>query len=103
FAELAEPAIAYAAGGVPLTAAGAGRIRAGRPVDPGWGEWDDIYGQAEAGVRLSQPGLALTLETVAAEGPDAFYRGAIGAAVAGHLLRIGGLLDGTDLAVHEGE
>ena len=102
-AELAEPAIAYASGGFPLTAAGATRIRAGRPVDPGWGEWPDIYGRAAAGARLSQPGLALTLQTVAAGGPDAFYRGVIGAAVAAHVRELGGLLDATDLAVHEGE
>ena len=103
FAELAEPAIAYAADGFPLTAAGAARIRAGQPSEPVWGEWQDIYGRAAAGVRLSQPGLALTLQTVATEGPDVFYRGAIGEAVAAHVDQLGGLLDGTDLAIHEGE
>jgi gamma-glutamyltranspeptidase / glutathione hydrolase len=103
FAELAEPAIAYAAEGFPLTAAGAARVTAGRPDDPGWGEWQDIYGGARAGVRLSQPGLALTLQTVAAGGPDAFYRGTIGEAVAAHVQRVGGLLDAGDLAVHEGQ
>jgi gamma-glutamyltranspeptidase/glutathione hydrolase len=103
FAELAEPAITYAAGGFPLTAAGAARIKAGRPVDRGWGEWQDIYGRAGAGVRLSQPGLALTLRTVAAGGPDAFYRGFIAEAVGAHVQQLGGLLDAGDLAVHEGE
>jgi gamma-glutamyltranspeptidase/glutathione hydrolase len=103
FTELAEPAIAYAADGFPLTAAGATRIRAGEPAEAGWGEWRDIYGQAGAGVRLAQPGLALTLQTVAAEGPDVFYRGAIGEAVAAHVQQLGGLLDGADLAIHEGE
>ncbi len=102
FAELVAPAIDYAANGFPLTAAAA-RIRAGEPAEPGWGEWRDIYGQAGAGLRLAQPGLALTLQTVAAEGPDVFYRGAIGEAVAAHVQQLGGLLDGTDLAVHEGE
>jgi len=103
FAELAEPAIAYATGGFPLTAAGAARIQAGRPAGPGWGEWEDIYGRARAGLRLSQPGLALTLQTVATGGPDAFYRGVVAEAVAAHLEQLGGLLDGADLAVHEGE
>jgi gamma-glutamyltranspeptidase/glutathione hydrolase len=103
FAELAEPAIAYAADGFPLTDAGATRIRAGRPDHSGWGEWPDVYGGVGAGVRLSQPGLALTLQTVAAGGPDAFYRGVIGAAVAAHVRQLGGLLDAADLAVHEGE
>jgi gamma-glutamyltranspeptidase/glutathione hydrolase len=103
FAELAQPAIAYAADGFPLTTAGAARIRAGGPAEPGWGEWEDIYGKAQAGARLSQPGLALTLQTVAAGGPDAFYRGVIGAAMAAHVQEVGGLLDAADLAVHEGE
>lgn len=103
FAELAEPAIAYAAGGFPLTAAGAGRIGAGRPAGRGWGEWDAIYGSAVPGTRLVQPGLARTLETVAAGGPGAFYRGEIGAAVAAHVQALGGLLDAGDLAAHRGD
>src|SRR5688572_17316646 len=103
FGDLAEPAIAYAADGFPLTAAGAARIRAGAPAEPGWGEWQDIYGKARVGVRLSQPGLALTLQTVAAGGPDAFYRGVIGSAMAAHVQGLGGLLDSGDLIVHEGD
>ena len=103
FADLAAPAISYARGGFPLTAAGADRIRAGRPADPGWGEWDAVYGRAEPGVRLTQPGLARTLETVAAEGPEAFYRGPLAEAVASHVQRIGGLLAAEDLAAHRGE
>ena len=103
FADLAEPAIAYAAGGFPLTAAGAARIAAGRPAEPGWGDWDRIYGRAAPGARLRQPDLARTLEAVAAGGPDAFYRGEIAAAVAGHVQRLGGLLAASDLAAHRGE
>lgn len=103
FASLVEPAIAYATGGFPLTAVGAGRIRAGRPVERGWGEWDAIYGSAAPGVRLVQPGIARTLETVAAGGPDAFYRGQIGAAVAAHMQAVGGLVDAGDLAAHQGD
>jgi len=103
FAELAQPAIDYAAGGFPLTVAGAARIRAGRPDDPGLGEWDAVYGRAAPGARLTQPGLARTLEAVAAGGPDAFYRGEIGTAVADHVQRLGGLLEAGDLAAHRGE
>jgi gamma-glutamyltranspeptidase/glutathione hydrolase len=103
FAELAGPAITYARDGFPLTAAGATRIRAGRPANPGWGEWEAVYGRAAPGMRLAQPALARTLEMVAAGGPDAFYRREIGAAVAGHVLGLGGLLDAGDLAAHQGE
>ncbi|HET9441928.1 MAG TPA: gamma-glutamyltransferase, partial [Acidimicrobiales bacterium] len=103
FARVAEPAIAYARGGFPLTAAGAGLIRAGRPAEPAWGEWDAVYGGAAPGARLTQPGLARTLETVAAGGPDAFYRGEIGAAIAGHVRELGGLLEAADFAAHRGD
>jgi len=103
FAALAEPAIAYADKGFPLTTTGAARITAGRSADPAWGDWDAVYGRAAPGVRLRQPDLAGTLETVAAGGPVAFYRGEIGAAIAAHVERIGGLLDAADLAAHGGE
>jgi gamma-glutamyltranspeptidase/glutathione hydrolase len=103
FAALAEPAIAYAADGFPLTRAGATRIRAGRPVEPAWGDWDAIYDRAAPGVRLRQPDLGLTLQAVAAGGPDAFYRGEIGAGVAEHVQRLGGLLAASDVAAHRGE
>ncbi len=103
FAALAEPAIAYAAGGFPLTAAGTARIAAGRPADPGWGAWDAVYGRPGPGARLVQSDLARTLATLAAEGPDAFYRGDIGAAVADHVQLVGGVLDRSDLAAHRGE
>src|SRR5207248_7282643 len=64
FATLAEPAVAYATGGFPLTAAGAARIAAGRPVDPGWGDWEAIYRGAAPGVRLLPPDLASSRPTV---------------------------------------
>ena len=103
FAALAGPAIAYARGGFPLTATGARRIQAGRPVDAAWGEWEEIYGRAAPGARFVQSGLARTLETVATGGPEAFYRGAIGAAIADHVQQLGGFLDAGDLAAHTGE
>lgn len=103
FAALAEPAVAYARGGFPLTDAGARRVQAGRPAEAGWGEWEEIYGRAGPGGRLLQPGLARTLEIVAAGGPEAFYRGGVGAAVAGHVQGLGGFLDAGDLAGHSGE
>jgi gamma-glutamyltranspeptidase/glutathione hydrolase len=103
FATLVEPAIAYAADGFPLTAAGAARIVAGRPADPGWGAWEAVYGRAAPGVRLRQPDLARTLRVVGDGGPEAFYRGAVGAAIAAHVERVGGLLRADDLAAHRGD
>ena len=103
FADLARPAISYAWDGFPLTVTGARRVRAGQPIDPGWGAWEEIYGRAAPGTRLAQPGLARTLEVVGAGGPEAFYRGEVASALAGHVESLGGFLGVDDLATHEGE
>lgn len=102
FAQLAGPAITYARHGFPLTATGARRIRAGQLLEPTWGAWDEVYGRAAAGQRLTQPGLARTLEIVATDGPDAFYRGEIAAVLARHVQSLGGFLHADDLAGHTG-
>ncbi|HQU15800.1 MAG: gamma-glutamyltransferase [Chromatiales bacterium 21-64-14] len=51
-----------------------------------------------AGERLVQPQLAHTLEQIEKLGPDAFYRGAIAAAVVAASRRNGGLLSRADFA-----
>jgi gamma-glutamyltranspeptidase/glutathione hydrolase len=48
--------------------------------------------------RLVQTELAQTLRLIAEHGPDAFYRGEIGQAVAAHLTAHGGILTEKDLA-----
>jgi gamma-glutamyltranspeptidase / glutathione hydrolase len=53
------------------------------------------------GARLVQADLADTLEAVAADGPDIFYRGEIGRAVAEGLVEQGGFLTLDDLAAYE--
>ena len=50
---------------------------------------------------LRQPDLALTLEAMEAEGPEAFYRGAVGRKIAEGVQRAGGLLSTDDLAQYE--
>ncbi|HEY8155970.1 MAG TPA: gamma-glutamyltransferase [Myxococcota bacterium] len=56
--------------------------------------------RAEPGWRLRQPELARTLRQIAERGPDAFYRGEIGAAIAGYLASSGGLVTRADLAAY---
>ncbi len=53
-----------------------------------------------AGERLVQTDLADTLAQIAAEGPDAFYRGPIGAAIVDELARGGGRMTRDDLAAY---
>jgi gamma-glutamyltranspeptidase/glutathione hydrolase len=104
FDEVAAPARRYAAGGFPLSAQGADRIASGAAAADGQpGEWHAVYGKAAAGARLVQPGLARTLEVLCAQGPDALYRGELGAAVAACVESAGGLLTASDLAAHRGD
>ncbi|MGI4977435.1 MAG: gamma-glutamyltransferase [Janthinobacterium lividum] len=52
----------------------------------------------EPGDRLVQPDLARTLEAIAAQGPDAFYRGAVADAVGTASAAGGGAMTAADLA-----
>lgn len=52
------------------------------------------------GEVLRQPRLARTLEAIAQQGPDAFYRGELGQEVVRSLRAVGGLLSAQDLAEH---
>src|SRR5881409_3138637 len=69
-------------------------------------EWHRVFargGRAPApGERLAQPELARTLRDLAAEGPDLFYTGRVGQAIARRLER-DGFLTAEDLATHTGE
>jgi gamma-glutamyltranspeptidase/glutathione hydrolase len=56
--------------------------------------------RAEPGWRLRQPDLARTLRKIAEQGPGAFYRGEIGAAITGYLAASGGLVTAVDLAAY---
>jgi len=47
---------------------------------------------------MRQPDLARTLESIAAEGPGHFYRGALGRRVIEHVQSLGGCLTMEDMA-----
>jgi gamma-glutamyltranspeptidase/glutathione hydrolase len=55
----------------------------------------------QAGDILRQPGLARTLERLAAAGCDDFYRGALGRQIAAELAAVGVPLLGADLETHQ--
>jgi gamma-glutamyltranspeptidase / glutathione hydrolase len=54
----------------------------------------------DPGERLDQRELAETLRRIAREGPDAFYRGAVSAAIAGSIAAGGGILSAEDLGAY---
>lgn len=68
------------------------------------GQWPTIAGwTALAEKRIVTPGLADTLETIAAEGARAFYDGDVGAALARDVADKGGSLSAADLKAYQAE
>ena len=57
---------------------------------------------SQPGDWIRQPELARTIRTLADDGPDAYYRGPIGAAIAERLQRAGGCMTAADVAAHAG-
>ena len=55
----------------------------------------------QPGERLMQPDLADTLQLIAEEGPDAFYKGAIADKIVAEMERGGGFVDAESLAAYE--
>jgi gamma-glutamyltranspeptidase/glutathione hydrolase len=104
FGALAEPARVYAASGFALSRRGAAAIERSRErFGRGATGWWATYGATSPGTVLRQRALARTIRTLADDGPDAFYRGAIGRDVAACVQEAGGLLSTEDLADHHGD
>jgi len=82
---LVEPALELARGGVTMPPAHAACLAMLAPVFTMQADGARIYAPAgrplEAGERLDQPGLALALELLAAEGPESAYVGSIAEAL----------------------
>ncbi len=104
-AELLQPAIHWASRGIPMGSLLSQTIRESMPVhtDP---EWRRIFapgGKSPAfGEVWAQSDLGRTLADLAAEGPDLFYRGRVGQAIA-RRMEAEGFLTSDDLARHTGE
>ncbi len=107
FAPLTDDARSYARDGFPVTAAAAPvfaeAARMYPPRGPWYGAWRALYADVEAGSWLTQPGLARTIETLARDGPDAYYRGPIGDAIVAAVNDGGSDHHRDDLAAHAGE
>jgi gamma-glutamyltranspeptidase/glutathione hydrolase len=105
FAELAAPAVRLAAEGFPLSRAGAFRVAGSAALCDAFVDDTEalmsIYGGVEEGDLLIQPALAETLELLARDGPDAYYRGPIAASIVSELQRRGWPMTVDDLSGHE--
>lgn len=104
-AELLQPAVRLAREGVPidlnLRAFLSGPIYAALARD--FPALVDLYGPPglrPLGARLRNPALENTLRSIAAQGAETLYRGALGRALVADLAAAGTLLSGTDFADH---
>lgn len=112
--ELVAPAVKYAREGAPIPEVIAyywGRSAANFPQYAESGMIEE-FENAKAtyfsptpreGTLFKNPDLANTLETIGAEGRDAFYKGEIARTMGDYFERIGGYLRYEDFAQHEGE
>lgn len=103
-ADLLGPTIAYARQGFPVTQVIAGaweratRVFGGKP---GFAAVFMPAGRApREGDLFANPALARTLETLARDGRDAFYKGSVAAAIVEYSRTHGGFLTTDDLAEH---
>jgi gamma-glutamyltranspeptidase/glutathione hydrolase len=103
FAELARPALRLARHGFVPSAAALATLERARDLHRRSDEWQAVYGRSEPGRPLIQSDLGRTIEALSASGPDVYYRGPIGAAIADHLRSLGGLMEREDLAEHRGD
>lgn len=106
-ADVLAPAISYARDGFPVS----------EYIAAQWADAADRLTDCEASVdtwlptgeppapgeQFANPALAESFELIAAEGPDVFYGGELGAAIADRVQAHGGVLERSDLAAHEGE
>ena len=103
--DLVAPAIALARDGFVLAPADASLLQLGAPdfaADPATAAIFTHDGKPYAvGDRLVQTNLATTLEAVSAGGADAFYRGAIGQAIAEASRAGGGIITEQDMAAYK--
>jgi gamma-glutamyltranspeptidase/glutathione hydrolase len=103
FGDLAAHALSYARDGFELTPTGDMYVTGSLAMYEGFPALQAAaYKGAAVGQTLRQPALARTIETLGADGPDAYYRGPIGAAIAETVEAGGGLLTTDDLADYQG-
>ncbi len=99
-----QPAIDYARNGFPLTEVIASGWKGNARVLQKYEGFSDIFmpnGKTpEKGEIFKNPGLANTLEKIASEGQDAFYKGDIAKTIADYIKEQGGFLSTKDLTDH---
>jgi gamma-glutamyltranspeptidase/glutathione hydrolase len=104
--ELVAPATRLAKEGFPIDATLAAGLNKLLLQTSDYPEFRRVYGKPdgtawEKGDRLTQPDLAGTLSILAADGPDAFYKGAIAQKIVDEMKANGGAITSEDLANYQ--
>ncbi len=106
-ADLLRPAIEHAEGGFPVAPKVAFWIGASAPVIAQYASTAKIYlpqgRPPKAGEVLVNPDLAASLRTMATEGPEVFYRGALARRIVRYCREHGGLFTEREFAEHRSE
>ena len=104
FGDLAGDALRYAEEGFVPTRRGAWFFEstAGAYDAVGLDDFRAAYGHVRAGHPVVQTALGRLIRRLADDGPDPFYRGEIGAAIAARVAEAGGFLTDADVATHTG-
>jgi gamma-glutamyltranspeptidase/glutathione hydrolase len=104
FADLAQYAIGHASDGYQLTPMGASYINFNAELLKQYPGSRSVFFPYEKtwseGELFKQTDLGLTLQTIANEGPDSFYRGDLARRIAQGVQDVGGALSAEDLADH---
>lgn len=95
---LVAPAIALARDGFVPSPHLANRLEEELGAFAGLTNFDKYFGGVQAGVVFHQPELAATLERIARQGADDFYRGQTADLISAEMQRAGGLITRRDLA-----
>jgi gamma-glutamyltranspeptidase/glutathione hydrolase len=103
--ELFRPAIYYAQNGFPVTQFVAAWWKDNAPILERYGATLYLPGgkAPQVGQIFRNPDLARTLQLIADQGPDAFYKGAIAKAILDTSGTAGGVMTGADLALFQPE
>ncbi|MEO0473742.1 MAG: gamma-glutamyltransferase, partial [Bacteroidota bacterium] len=105
--EILAPAIQYAKEGFPVSELIAYYLSIGERIFKDYPNYPDTYmpgGKTPAkGDVFANPRLAQTLQLIADDGRDAFYKGIIAQKIAAHMKEVGGFITEKDLAAHTSE
>ncbi len=107
FRSLAGDARTYARDGFPVTSTAAPVFAESARMYPEHGPWyrawREVYADVSVGTWLRQPALARTIDALAEDGPDVYYRGPIGDAIVATVTAGDSDHRREDLTAHAGE